>query len=470
MNYYIKRVRVNGLFSPENSLIVDFEKDLNCIYGYNGTGKTVLINLIVHSLDVSLKNLVRIPFKSITILISRKRQAEKFITVSQSHDGIKYQFHIDPREQDENIDNSFPFATKKLRRKIIKDKEYIVNTRPINEITNGRLTPIYIRNFIQSYIGITFVPLFRNSINIMRNDIHHFEHRESENILDGIQGEFARQYASAQSIIARKLESLSSDILQKLFLSSGDTNYNQYESEAKELLLRRKPNDHSLAMSNVKTQIRDLKLDIPLQIIEEHYNSWYKIQLELIDADNALKEIQNPKHTDHEVFSRYSKAYINFVTTYGMYNKLQDAISEIESVHHKKYLALSKFENFKSAINDFLSENKRFNFDDDGTFSFTHNGNPVRLEHLSSGEQQLIAILGRLCTAKESASTFITDEPEISLHLEWQRKILPTIKKLSPSTQIIVATHSPAIMSKKANIIDIEKCYKLDDLGESYYV
>ncbi|HDZ9263829.1 TPA: AAA family ATPase, partial [Vibrio cholerae] len=51
MEYYIKRVRVKGLFNPNNSLNVDFEKDLNCIYGYNGTGKTVLINLIVHALN-----------------------------------------------------------------------------------------------------------------------------------------------------------------------------------------------------------------------------------------------------------------------------------------------------------------------------------------------------------------------------------------------------------------------------------
>ncbi|ENE00249.1 AAA ATPase domain protein [Escherichia coli P0304799.3] len=38
------------------------------------------------------------------------------------------------------------------------------------------------------------------------------------------------------------------------------------------------------------------------------------------------------------------------------------------------------------------------------------------------------------------------DEPEISLHLNWQEKLISTIKELNPWCQIIIVTHSPAIV------------------------
>ena len=38
------------------------------------------------------------------------------------------------------------------------------------------------------------------------------------------------------------------------------------------------------------------------------------------------------------------------------------------------------------------------------------------------------------------------DEPEISLHLEWQEKLISEIMKLSPDCQLIIVTHSPAIV------------------------
>ena len=43
---------------------------------------------------------------------------------------------------------------------------------------------------------------------------------------------------------------------------------------------------------------------------------------------------------------------------------------------------------------------------------------------------------------------FIIDEPELSLHVDWQRQLFPTLLKQGTSNQFIVATHSPFIYSK----------------------
>lgn len=38
------------------------------------------------------------------------------------------------------------------------------------------------------------------------------------------------------------------------------------------------------------------------------------------------------------------------------------------------------------------------------------------------------------------------DEPEISLHIEWQQKLIGMIRSLNPNVQIILTTHSPAVI------------------------
>ena len=38
------------------------------------------------------------------------------------------------------------------------------------------------------------------------------------------------------------------------------------------------------------------------------------------------------------------------------------------------------------------------------------------------------------------------DEPEASLHIEWQQKLIAMIRELNPNVQIILTTHSPAVI------------------------
>ena len=38
------------------------------------------------------------------------------------------------------------------------------------------------------------------------------------------------------------------------------------------------------------------------------------------------------------------------------------------------------------------------------------------------------------------------DEPEISLHLEWQKQLIGLVLKLNPNIQIVMTTHSPAVV------------------------
>lgn len=65
---------------------------------------------------------------------------------------------------------------------------------------------------------------------------------------------------------------------------------------------------------------------------------------------------------------------------------------------------------------------------------------------LSSGEKQMLIILLTVLVENHEPYTLFMDEPEISLHIEWQQKMISIIRDLNPNAQIIMTTHSPAVI------------------------
>lgn len=82
------------------------------------------------------------------------------------------------------------------------------------------------------------------------------------------------------------------------------------------------------------------------------------------------------------------------------------------------------------------------------------------LKWLSSGEKQMLTILMTVLLEDGDYTVLLMDEPEVSLHLEWQQVLISTIQQLNPNAQIILSTHSPAIimngwMDKVTEVSDI---------------
>ena len=65
---------------------------------------------------------------------------------------------------------------------------------------------------------------------------------------------------------------------------------------------------------------------------------------------------------------------------------------------------------------------------------------------LSSGEKQMLVILLTVLVQDNSHCVLFMDEPEASLHIEWQQKLIAMIRELNPNVQIILTTHSPAVI------------------------
>ena len=75
--------------------------------------------------------------------------------------------------------------------------------------------------------------------------------------------------------------------------------------------------------------------------------------------------------------------------------------------------------------------------------------------------KHLFILLAEAVLMNQHTVISITDEPELSLHIAWQRNLLSSIRKLNSNAQIIVATHSPEIAGGfPSSVIDMESIVK----------
>lgn len=65
---------------------------------------------------------------------------------------------------------------------------------------------------------------------------------------------------------------------------------------------------------------------------------------------------------------------------------------------------------------------------------------------LSSGEKQILVILLTALTEDQKPYVLFMDEPEASLHFEWQKRLISLVRELNPNAQVILTTHSPAVI------------------------
>lgn len=93
----------------------------------------------------------------------------------------------------------------------------------------------------------------------------------------------------------------------------------------------------------------------------------------------------------------------------------------------------------------FANSNKKIDRESD-ELSFIVGSTRISPYKLSSGEKQMLVIVTTVLTQNHQHYTLLMDEPEISLHFDWQQRLIETILDLNPNVQIIMATHSPAVI------------------------
>ena len=101
---------------------------------------------------------------------------------------------------------------------------------------------------------------------------------------------------------------------------------------------------------------------------------------------------------------------------------------------------------FQDLIDDLFQETGKKIIRKSNEIQFEQDGDLLTPYQLSSGEKQMLVILLTVLVRDNQHCTLFMDEPEISLHVEWQQRLISLIRCLNPNVQIILTTHSPALI------------------------
>ena len=115
---------------------------------------------------------------------------------------------------------------------------------------------------------------------------------------------------------------------------------------------------------------------------------------------------------------------------------------------------------FQDIVDELFEETGKKIVRTENEIRFSQIGETLVPYQLSSGEKQMLAILLTVLVEDNHPYVLFMDEPEVSLHIEWQKRLIELILELNPNVQIILTTHSPAVimsgwMDKVTEVTDI---------------
>lgn len=120
-------------------------------------------------------------------------------------------------------------------------------------------------------------------------------------------------------------------------------------------------------------------------------------------------------------------------------------MSMIDASAEKQAEMKARIEDFRSVINGLFQKTEKHIEIEGNKFNIVSKGQILPIDALSSGEKQILLIMLRVFLLEGKESYVLLDEPENSLDISWQYKLIDTLTKLNPNAQFFITTHSPSI-------------------------
>lgn len=420
---YIQRIEARGLHGRFD-LEVSFQPDINVIYGRNGSGKTTLLHILANILNGSFDRFAYLQFSDIRVCTSENQTIEVCRT---KHGGGEIVVSLDQRElwreQVESIhesDAGVPdLETVKVR---LLSEEGLVESLPIQRAS---YFPAF-RTMIEAWgdEARTRRPdEYRMSSRVGRNSLLTTFARElfgafvptlNYPSLLQIQNVVPERVREAQYAVATKgQEMLSEAFLDVISILPGPDGGHHSE-------------DSILHLEEIGRLLEQLSqpIGVPISGTARVYD-----QLRQKIANLKGKELPD---TAARILAVYRRS-----------------LDEQVKVRFQAYQAI---ERYVQSVNEFL-EGKKMIISHPGDqgrgrprVSLEFPGESMAaLKALSSGERQIVCMLYAASYLSQGGRVVLIDEPELSLHSDWQRPLLRKMAQQIGNRQIIVCTHAPEI-------------------------
>lgn len=378
---------------------IQLNESINFLIGVNGSGKTTIINIISSALSVDVGQLIALPFTELSILFTKG----EMVRVEKTNK-TNINFYINCEET---------FVHFKL-----EDDEY-------NYIMDQRINDA--KDLIYKFSSIDFLPLSRSG----RNDYQHDHildpdsHSDPVNTkLDIITNELVNKFSRQSKLYNRIASNFQRNIFNKLLEVPGEDELSFFNDSSKldkeEASLRE--------ISNFMSPQKDGNTNIRL---ENYFQKLRGVMSSFGKKDNHLS-----------------------VSDFGiMFNawRTSSLIADYETLKKKKEDIFRSQNEFFAVFKLFFPAEKEIILSSQNQIVMKAKAGNISLNELSSGEKQMIILLGQIYLSERKPILYIADEPEISLHVKWQDKIVDALMTINPNAQFLLATHSPDVIGRRRN-------------------
>ena len=402
----IRQIRIDGLFGLYNHCInLNLKERVTILHGPNGVGKTITLRMVEAMLKGKFEIFWKVPFHSFSIEFDNNN----ILTIShfEEHEYIlKLSQTVGPEILHEN--NIYP-----------KTK--------VSDLMGVSLT------------GSRTEDEFRAKFNS-----YQYSAEASPSWLVEFNNKFDTYFIQTQRLLKfSATEKSSSSISQKTVISSTIIEYaNDLSAQI----------ESTLASYARESQVLDQSF--PQRLLSESSRDDNNIKIRMSNLDcqrRELREIGLLDQVDYQIFDSANLDELIATEKKVMMVYIQDTeqkLSVLADLARRIKLLLN-------SINTKF-QNKYLRIDRDKGFVVTNDaGQNLDLDSLSSGEQHEIVLLYDLLFRIKPNTLVLIDEPELSLHVVWQKRFLPDLLKIAEVAQIdvLIATHSPYIVGDYTDLM-----------------
>jgi len=440
----IKRFKIEKLFGFRN-VDISFEDDIKILIGENGLGKTTILNSLYYVLSEKYNKLSQIEFERIEIVFFDNKK------ISFSKEDLKNYLNYGERKNSNRLTNRIlDFIVIERLEEYIKNnnedtptliEEYIRNEKiprfaPIHvmvrEIMNILDEP-NIKKFRQfseilkdKNISILYFPTYRRVEEELKNigdfkkrRIKHLPFEDDVFVVEEFDEDLE---ISEDTLIHFGMEDVKNRIakIEKDINQSTVSGFSRVTGEMLSQLLRGFPDikDKEIETLDINT------IKIVVHRVGDNLNE--NDRTEILSLLDNIKELKKKKELVYFI--------LKLVDIYEKHKHLDDAIKR-----------------FKDTCNAYLVD-KEFRYDESSvSLKIYREGTDdiVELNKLSSGEKQIVSLFSRLYFDKFENLIILFDEPELSLSIKWQQRLLPDIIESQKISFLLSVTHSPFIFKNK---------------------
>lgn len=387
-----------------------FDPSVNFLIGPNGSGKTTIVNLLAAALTTDFRTLDKIEFSDIHISLRAVALPDRGydIHVSKMHksDSPFTSIDFEVRDSSNSIIHSFSLDQVE-EQMLLREPRYIHRRR-------SSLRSKVLRESMGSIVDVNWLSVQRHDGMLAeRSDIESFVDMKIESQANHLVRFFSRLDQQAIEVL--------NTFQQSVFLS---------------LLLG---HERAIGFWEAEKLNRDTERQRIVPILEgfgvqkSRYLGRLEKHLEAVEA--ATERVRDGAGLE-------DKDVVSLVNQ----KRISEVVSEWESYQIKRSLIYKLRDIYLSTLNDMLLGKQVYISSANELAVRSSAGGALPIKSLSSGEKQLMIILGQALLQESKPVVYIADEPELSLHVAWQERVVDAIRGINPFAQIIFATHSPDIV------------------------